>query len=153
MKRRELIKSLAMVAAGAGTFLFSSRKAEAGSPFDPFPLLEVGETYKYSRGLKVTFLAVSQDNRCPAKTKCDTPGNAKIKLRIRIDDNPAQIVTLNSDTGRRKIVLPAEKFPPGIIGIPKSYVIKVTKLTPDRPAKKDLPQALYQLQLSISIAV
>jgi hypothetical protein len=144
MKRRELIKSLAMVAAGAGTFLFSSRKAEAGSPFDPFPLLEVGETYKYSRGLKVTFLAVSQDNRCPAKT---------IKLRIRIDDNPAQIVTLNSDTGRRKIVLPAEKFPPGIIGIPKSYVIKVTKLTPDRPAKKDLPQALYQLQLSISIAV
>ena len=151
MKRRELIKTLAMAIAGGGTFFFGGRRtAEAATvwPYDPYPLMDVGEVYRYSRNLKITFVKVTDDHRCRIGMDCEKPGNAKIHLRIRTDDKPAQLVTLNSDTGVRKVVVVANDGSPAV---PTTYAIRVKRLTPSRPARKEIPQSYYQVQLSIRV--
>lgn len=49
--------------------------------------------------LKIQFLAVPEDSRCPSDVSCIWAGNAKIILSVSFKDNTEEaVLTINSDT-------------------------------------------------------
>lgn len=154
MKRRQLIQSLAMTILGTGALL--TNRAAAAAPEKPQKgkHLAVGESLRYDDGLTVTFLAVLKDSRCPSNAKCIRAGNAVVSLRIKAGNQKPKIVTLNTDGKKnRRIVIPANKYPEGMAGIPKSYTIGIASLTPLPYAGKKTLQSDYRLKLKISVAL
>jgi len=147
MKRRELIKFLAM---STGALLAGSGHASANAA-GPLPLLSVGESTRYDDGLKITFIAVKNDSRCPNNARCIWAGDAEVLLRVRVGKQPPKIVSIHTNRKPQVVVLSA--VPPGMIGIPKSYSIRIGELTPQREIGKKLRQSDYRLALSISVAV
>ncbi|MEO5714835.1 MAG: hypothetical protein ABIT37_15250 [Luteolibacter sp.] len=150
MKRRELIKSLAMAAIGTSAFLATSGQASAKDAV-PSPLLSVGESMHYDDGLKITFIGVKNDSRCPMGALCIWAGDAEVLLRARVGNQPPKIISVHTNLKPRVVVLSA--VPPGMIGIPKSYSIWIGELTPRPKIGKKLKQSDYRLSLSISVAV
>jgi hypothetical protein len=157
MNRRNIIKSLAMTVLASSTLLGSL--ATATTPEKPWKPgkgkgLSVGQTLRYDEGLKVTFLAVLKDSRCPINARCVSAGNAKVLLRVKAGNQKPKIVTLNT-AGKQgtHIVIPANKFKDGEMGIPKSYGISVGTLTPQPEIGKKTRQSDYRLKLAISVAL
>ena len=54
------------------------------------------ETVDRRTGLRIKFLELVEDSRCPTDTNCVWAGNAKIKVRVRTNHGPARTLTLNS---------------------------------------------------------
>jgi hypothetical protein len=150
MKRRELIKSLAMVAMSATTLLASSGQASAGAA-DHSPLLSVGESTHFDDSLKITFIGVKNDSRCPKGALCIWAGDAEVLLRVRVEGQLPQIVRVHTNLKPQIVVISA--VAPGKVGVPKSYSIRIAGLTPQPKVGKKLRQSDYRLGLSISIAV
>ena len=148
MNRRHLIQALAMA---SGAFLFSAVSASAVECGNE-EALRVGETLRYDRGLKVTFLGVRNDSRCPINARCTRPGDAEVILRVKASNQAARRITLHTNLQPQSVVIPAQLFPPGTAGIPKSYVISIGSLTPLPEAGKKTPQSAYRLKLEISVA-
>jgi|GEM_PF-3157811 len=150
MKRRELIKTLVMAAIGYTTFLATSGQASAAA-VAPFPLLSVGDSLRYDAGLKINFIGVKNDSRCPLGATCISAGDAEVLLRVTVGKQAPKIISVHTNHKPRVVVLSA--VPPGKIGIPKSYSIRISELT-QRPKKgKKLKQSDYRLILGISVAV
>lgn len=60
--------------------------------------MKIGESKKADAGkLKIAFLEIVEDSRCPVGANCVWAGNAKIKLSVSIDKKAATIVELNSN--------------------------------------------------------
>lgn len=114
--------------------------------------LHVGETLRYDGGLKITFLAVRNDSRCPINAKCIWAGDAEVVLRVKAGNQAARKVTLHTNLKPQTVVIPAQVFPPGTAGIPKSYVVGIAALTPQPEAGKKTLQSDYRLKLDISVA-
>ena len=148
MNRRHLIQALAM---GSCAFLFSAIPASAVERRHGKGL-RVGETLRYDGGLKITFLAVRNDSRCPINARCIWAGDAEVVLRVKAGNQAARKVTLHTHLKPQTVVIPARIFPPGTAGIPKSYVISIAGLTPQPEAGKKTLQSDYRLQLDISVA-
>lgn len=130
-----------------GAFLAATSRAAATlGPKNLFPLLGVGESYRYDSGLKVIFNKVANDSRCPIGATCVSAGNAEINLGVKVGNKPTQYIVLNTNKKPMSIVLPLDN-----VGIPKSYILRVTELTPGRTKGKILPQSYYQLRLSVSV--
>ena len=154
MKRRELIKSLAMTALGGAWIIPTGQAAAKDAPNksgDLLPVLSVGASARFDHGLKVTFLKVKNDSRCPMGALCVSAGDAEILLRVRVGEMAPEIVSIHTHNMPRVVVLSA--IPPGMVGIPKSYSLKVEKLTPHPKIGKKLRQSDYRLSLSVSVAV
>lgn len=116
--------------------------------------LHVGETKNYDKGgLTVTFLAVKKDHRCPMNAKCISAGDAQVVLRVKAGNQKAKIVTIHTNEKRTHFTIPANRYPDGIAGIPKSYTISVGSLTPQPYAGKKTPQRAYRLKLNVAIAL
>jgi hypothetical protein len=152
MKRRDLIKSIAMTAFGAGSMMFTANAAAetvraAGTGMRE---LAVGETVRFDKTLRVTFLKVSKDSRCPINARCITAGDAEVLLEVKVGANQPEIVTLHTHDDPRYAVFSA--LPDGMIGIPKSYTVRLRKLTPQPIAGKKTRQRDYRLTLGFSIA-
>lgn len=47
-------------------------------------------------GLRIKFVELVEDSRCPTDTNCVWAGNAKITIRVRGTRGPAKTLTLNS---------------------------------------------------------
>lgn len=153
MKRRDLIKSIAATALGAGTFMFTTvdtRAAGDAAQADERKLA-VGETVRFDKILRVTFLKVSNDSRCPINARCITAGDAEVLLEVKVGKKKPQIVSLHTHDDPRYVVLSA--LTDGMIGIPKSYTVKLKALTPQPTAGKKTRQRDYRLTLGFSIAV
>ena len=148
MNRRHWIRTLAMSALAA---LATSTTITAGAERDSAPL-RVGESLQYDKGLKVTFLAVSRDHRCPINAQCLTQGDATVILRVKAGRQAARNVTIHTHEKSREVVIPASEFPPGMAGIPKSYVISIAHLNPLPLAGNKTPQSRYRLGLRILVA-
>ena len=148
MNRRHLIQALAM---GSCAFLFGAIPASAVERRHGKGL-RVGETLRYDGGLKITFLAVRNDSRCPINARCIWAGDAEVVLRVKAGNQAARKVTLHTHLKPQTVVIPAQIFPPGTAGIPKSYVISIAGLTPQPEAGKKTLQSDYRLQLDISVA-
>ena len=136
---------------GSCAFLFSATPASAVERGNGKGL-RVSETLRYDRGLKITFLAVRNDSRCPINAKCIWAGDAEVVLRVKAGNQAARRVTLHTDLKPQTVVIPAQVFPPGTAGIPKSYVIRIAGLTPQPEAGKKILQSDYRLSLDISVA-
>ena len=148
MNRRHWIRTLAMSALAA---LATSTTITAGAERDS-ALLRVGESLQYDKGLKVTFLAVSRDHRCPINAQCLTQGNATVILRVKAGRQAARNVKIHTHDNPREVVIPANEFPPGMAGIPKSYVISIAHLNPLPLAGNKTSQTRYRLGLRILVA-
>ena len=155
MKRRDLIKSLAMTALGAGTLMFTANTASAAeaAPMtgDGERKLVVGQTVRFDKSLRVKLLKVSKDSRCPINARCITAGDAEVLLEVKVGAKKPEIVTLHTHDEPRYVVFSA--LPDGMIGIPKSYTVKLKNLTPQPIAGKKTRQRDYRLTLGFSIAV
>ncbi|RYD35086.1 MAG: hypothetical protein EOP85_19315 [Verrucomicrobiaceae bacterium] len=155
MKRRELIQSLAMTVLGTGVLL-STRATAASPPEKPEQdeRLSVGETLRFDDGLSVTFLAVLNDGRCPINATCISAGHAEVLLRVKAGNQKAKLVTLHTDgRKKRRITIPANVFPEGQAGIPKSYTISIARLNPLPFAGKKTLQSDYRVKLKILVAL
>jgi hypothetical protein len=148
MNRRHLIRTLAM---GSCAFLFGASPASAVD-LRKEKALHVGETLRYDSGLKITFLAVRNDSRCPINAQCLWAGDAEVVLWVKAGNQAARKVRIHTNLKPRTVVIPAELFPPGMAGIPKSYVISIARLTPLPNTEKQLLQSDYRLKLDISVA-
>jgi len=54
------------------------------------------ETMDHRTGLRIKFLELVEDSRCPTDTNCVWAGNAKVKIRVRGARGQARTLTLNS---------------------------------------------------------
>jgi hypothetical protein len=152
MKRRDLIKSIAMTALGAGTFMFTTGTSRAeGDDRINERILSVGQTVRFDKALRVTFLKVTKDSRCPQNARCITAGDAEVMLEVKVGAMKPKIVKLHTHDDPRYVVLSA--LPEGMVGIPKSYMVKLKNLTPQPVAGKKTRQRDYRLTLGFSIAV
>ncbi len=146
MNRRHLIRTLAMTVLGTSASFAAGAENKAD-------VLRAGESLRYDEDLKITFIAVTKDQRCPINAQCLTQGDAVVVLRVKAGNQAARNVRIHTDLKPRKVVIPANEFPPGMAGIPKSYVIGIAKLNPLPTAGKITPQSKYRLRLRISEAV
>lgn len=156
MKRRQLIQSLAMTVLGTGALLSTRATAATPPPEEPQKgkRFSVGETLRFDEDLSVTFLAVLKDRRCPINAICIDAGNAEVLLRVKAGNQKPKIVTLHTDgKKKRRIVIPANKYPKGVAGIPKSYTISIASLNPLPYAGKKTLQSDYRLKLEILVAL
>jgi hypothetical protein len=76
--------------------------------------------------LKIRFLAVREDSRCPEGVQCIWAGNARIRLRLSGAKGRPATVELNTMTEPREIVY-------------AKYTIKLTNLAP-RPVRDVKPK-------------
>ncbi len=136
---------------GSCAILLGTVRASAVEPGNERGL-HVGETLRYDGGLKITFLAVRNDSRCPINAKCIWAGDAEVVLRVKAGNQAARKVTLHTNLKPQTVVIPAQIFPPGTAGIPKSYVVGLAGLTPHPEAGKKTLQSDYRLKLDISVA-
>lgn len=150
MKRRNLIRCLALTALGTRAITGTSHAAEAAKRGEP---LRVGGSMRFDSELRITFLAVADDSRCPINAQCISAGDAEIILRIKAGNQEARNYRLHTDAAPRQLVIPANIYPPGMTGIPKSYVIGIDSLNPLPTAGKKTRQAAYRLLLRIDVVV
>lgn len=152
MNRRNIIKSLSMTVLASST-LFAPL-ATAATPEKPGKDkgLSVGQTLRHDEDLKVTFLAVLKDSRCPIEAKCIAAGKAVVSLRIKVGKQKPRIVSLSTLGKDRRIIIPLLPDGEVVVGIPKSYAISIASLSPERSISKKLTQADYRLKLKVRVA-
>ena len=151
MKRRELIKSLTLTALGGGACLFGANLANAETPKPARKGLAIGQSLRYDDGLKLTFIGVRNDSRCPMGALCITAGDAEVLLLAYVGKQRAKVIRVHTDLEPQVVVLSA--LPPGQIGIPKSYSIRVESLSPFQKIGKTIKQSDYRVVLGIDVAV
>lgn len=112
--------------------------------------LQIGQTWRFDDGLKVTFLSVKSDSRCPTGARCISEGDAEVVFRVTAGKGKPRKVVLHTTQDPQFVLIPAQ--PAGTIGIPKSYVIELRALAPYPAIGKEIPDAAYRAKLRISIA-
>lgn len=145
MKRRDLFRLLALSAFGTGHCLSGDAETAVSNPTPERQLFAVGQTKNYGNGLKVTFLAVKNDSRCPAGVKCDTPGDATVVLKVQVGKNTAKTYQLHTKRNPQKVVIAGDV---NLEGGPKKFVLTLISLSPERFSfVVKLPQSDYRLDL------
>ena len=155
VNRRQLIRSLALTAVGipasmTGTVHAATDANATGTKGDS---LRLWESKRYDSELKITFLNVTEDSRCPINARCISPGNAEVVLRVKAGNQPAKNHRLNTHGKPCHLVIPANVFPPGMVGIPKSFGIKIDSLLPLPIAGVKTNLSDYRLRLGVTVAV
>lgn len=108
--RRPSIGVLATLALALGLLPAVASAADGASPSpvpepsdtpvidlgQPFTLLE-GETVVVDQVLGLSFLAVTQDSRCPADVQCVWEGNASVQVEASVRTGPPVVLCLNTN--------------------------------------------------------
>lgn len=153
MNRRSILRHLALMAVMAlasATGLFSVASASAAP--GKSETLSVGETYRYDKDLRITFLAVTKESLCPINAMCISAGDAEILVRVKAGAGPAKNYKIHTDRKPTYQVIPV-KYPEGMVGIPKSYTLSIAELSPLPFAGKKTKQSDYRLKLAIQVAL
>jgi hypothetical protein len=155
-----MIQSLVLTTLGASAFLSGSSHAETPAadanrqtPIRTLENLKVGETLNYDGNLRISFLSVIKDKRCPLKIKCSDPGDAEVVLRIKVGGKKAAEYRLHTQNKPKKLVIPSNVAKTGMTGIPKSYVIDIGTLNPLPYTGKVTPQSSYLLGLHVAVVL
>lgn len=155
MKRRQLLRNLSLLALASSAGLTAVPEAVA-APQAPLavktPALRPGQAARPEPGLKITFLRVDKDARCPINAQCLTPGDATVLVRIKAGNQPARDHEIHTYEKPRRLVIPARSLASGEAGIPKSYVIRIASLDPLPYAGKKTRQKDYRLRLHVGVA-
>jgi hypothetical protein len=151
MNRHKLIKTLAMTILSSGLCLLGGPTASAATPFNaPTRSLAVGQSLRYDAGLKLTFVQVRNDSRCPINARCISAGNAEVVMIAKVGSQPEKIIRLQTHNKPTYVVLPAA--PPGTISTMKTYYLKIGSLNPLPIAGTKTKQSDYRLVLDIDVA-
>lgn len=154
MNRRHLLQSLALTAFATLISAAPVSAADIGTKLKDGKRLSVGETSQYDDGgLKITFLAVKKDFRCPINAQCLTAGDATVILRVKAGKEPVKEVTIHTNRKPNYVTIPAYHQTDGTITLQKSYWIKIDSLTPLPYAGKKTLQSDYRLKLKIGIVI
>ena len=151
MIRRQFIKTLALTAIGS-SFISLESEAAAAPAKGRSKLLSVGEALRFDDDLTITFVRVKKDQRCPINAMCLTAGDAEVILRVKVGSRKARTVSLHTDNKPSSLVFPV-RYPDGMVGIPKSFLVSIASLNPLPYAGKKTRQKDYRLKLAISTAV
>jgi len=90
MRYRSIVCALLLVSAVACTLLHDDSSANTTVRLGQAVALAVGQTaLVQDTGIKVTFVAVLSDSRCPSDAVCAMQGDAKIRLRADTTGVPA----------------------------------------------------------------
>lgn len=87
--------------------------------------------------IKIKFISVLEDSRCPKGTNCIWAGNAKVQLKIKKQNGAWETVELNMNLEKREI-----KF--------DGYAIKILELTPTPKANVKINRNGYVGTFSIT---
>ena len=90
------------------------------------------------KGLKVKFIEVTEDSRCPEGTNCIWAGVAKVKIQLRKNGKTA-VFELNTNQRDRSATF-------------GGYELKLSKLTPYPKASSPVPRASYSATFVIDKA-
>jgi len=97
--------------------------------------IKQGDTEKIPASrLKIKFLSVVEDSRCPQGTQCIWAGNAKIKLRVT-DHGRSRIFDLNTAKGARTYSF-------------RGYQIKLVKVSPTPVVNEHIRRGEYIVTLT-----
>ncbi len=98
----------------------------------------VGKQKKASRSkLTVKFVSLEEDSRCATGTNCVWAGNAKIKVSVKLGDDPAETFEMNTNLGAK-----GASYGP--------FAIYLTDLTPTPKANIRINRNAYAATFSIS---
>lgn len=154
MNRRHFLKSLAIALFAGAISLATPAMAGAAPGTKPAePVLRVGKSHRYYDDLRITLVKVKYDHRCPINAQCISAGDAKVILRVKVAGRRARNYALHTDHKPDVLVIPAYEKVPGMISLPKSYVISIKDLQPIPYAGKKTPQRAFRLKLEIDIAI
>lgn len=93
------------------------------------------KTSKKSK-LKIKFLEVTEDSRCPTGVNCIWAGNAKVKVQV-IGSHRSQIFEFNTNIGPKGDVF-------------DGWAITIDELTPYPHANKEVDKKTYKVQFVVS---
>lgn len=99
----KLLIAAFLVLFGFGSFVgVSAKQAERIS-------VKVNDAAKSKRGIKIKFVELIDDSRCPTDTNCVWAGNAKIKVRVT-KNGRSKDLELNSNLAPRDVVFAGYSF-------------------------------------------
>jgi hypothetical protein len=99
--------------------------------------LRVGQQKSMSNGkVRVRFISVTEDSRCPVDVKCIQAGNAAVKIQVSVRGGESKTFELNT-TGRDKA------------GQADAYRIELISLTPGRRSNRKMRPGDYRATFSI----
>ena len=103
--------------------------------------LRVGQQKSAMGGdLKIKFVRVIEDSRCPKNVNCIWAGNAKVELKVTGRDGTTKTIVVNT-MGNLTNGPSAGKF--------DSYAINLVGLTPEPVAGRKLSPKSYRLALEV----
>jgi hypothetical protein len=89
--------------------------------------LRPGEQKSEARsGMKIKFVSVIEDSRCPVNVKCVTAGNAKVQVRVWTSRGRSELHVFNSTIGPK-----GDQF--------DGYAVYLDRLTPERDTRNRGP--------------
>ena len=119
------------------TLVFGS-VVTANAQKDSTMKVKVGKQKKFSGSkIKVKFMSLVEDSRCPEGTNCVWAGNAKIKVMISQGDGAGETFEINTNLGARGATF-------------GGYAINLTDLTPTPKANVRLNANDYTATFTIA---
>jgi len=98
--------------------------------------IKAGHSADYADGhLRIKFLSVDEDSRCPVGVNCIWAGNAKIKIEVT-GKSSTKTFELNTNLEPQTVMMDC-------------YAIEIESLLPAKDAEKATDQKDYQVKLKI----
>lgn len=116
-------------------FLGSFQLVEAQTQQQMSVRINQQKTFSRSK-LKIKFLSLVEDSRCPEGVDCIWAGNARIKVRVTSKRGVTEIFEMNTNTGQRGDTL-------------DGYAINLDSLTPTPKANVRLNKNAYTATFTV----
>ena len=88
-------------------------------------------------GLKIKFISVEEDSRCPENARCVWAGNARVKIEVTSKRLGTKVFEMNTFSGPR-----GNQF--------DGYAINLENLTPGRKTSDPIRSSAYRATISVS---
>jgi hypothetical protein len=107
-------------------------------PLDEEFTIKVGQQVEVKdASLRITFMAVGEDSRCPVDVNCVWAGNARLNLEVKRSKRKFVSAPINTTLEPREIVF-------------KEYKVKLIGVKPPRKAGSPIEPADYEATLVVS---
>lgn len=100
--------------------------------------MRIGQRVKVSgTHLRIDFVDVLDDTRCPSDVQCISAGNAALNLELRWKSRPANSVLVNTTSGPAQAEI-------------RRFVVKLVRLVPNPVAGQSIDKADYLATLLVT---
>ena len=100
--------------------------------------LRVGQQKSISNGkVRIKFISVTEDSRCPTNVDCVWAGNAKVKIQVWVRGGETKIFELNTNTREKA-------------GQADAYRVELVSLAPVRRSTRKIRQNDYRATFSVT---